>query len=518
MLDQPTLSPEHAKLLQEKRGVSSATAQALGLISQGNSLGFPYPGFTKWRGPSKHFWIEPKGAALNLFNLQAIKGITPGDTLIITEGEFDAASCIDAGGRFVVSVPNGAPPRPGSGDVDPFTDKQFSYLWYSGELLPELQRPKKIILAVDGDEPGLILRDELAIRLGPERCYGVVWPSGCKDANEVVCKHGVAALTAALKGAFPFVTDELKPIDEIPVRSRAEQFLSGWHVLDPHLVVVPPELMVVTGKPSSGKSQWVTNLFLNISRLYGVNGAFIQLEDDVERTRGDLTSYAEHWFDKVDADGCFSEAQAFLHKHIRVVAPNEDLNDKRDLKWLQRTIELAATRHDCKWVVIDPWNEVEHMFGKGQNEAQYLNDAVREIKIRARRYNICICIVCHPDKASGKVESIDEMTLYSISGGAVWKNKADHGIVIGREPETWKTFVKIDKSKNWTLLGQPGQVDLEFDRASRCYIEAGKRGPRVVPVATEKTTPGTEPKATGTDGAPGVKLNMKETSDDGAPF
>jgi twinkle protein len=523
-----SLSKEHSNLLAEKRGVSSDVAAKTGLVSRGNQLGFPYTDlegqlrFMKWRAPNKRFFIEPPGVPLSLFNLSALQGIQSSHALVITEGEFDTLSCIEAGFPYSVSVPNGAPAVAGSGDVDPFTDKAFSYLWAGPDLIPELGITRRVILAVDADDPGRTLLGELALRLGPERCYGVRYPEGCKDANETVVKHGIKALWAALSNAFPLVSDELRPIDEIPIRLRTESYLPGWACLEKHLRVCPPELMVVTGVPSSGKSQWVTNLFLNISRQYGVNGALIQLEDDIERTRDDLTKYAESWFPDVDENGTFAKATAFLHDRIRVVAPSEDLNDKRDLKWLTKTIEIAAKRHDCKWVVIDPWNEVEHLFARGQNEAQYLNDAVRELKTRARRLGICLCIVCHPDKASGKIEGIDEMSLYSISGGAVWKNKADHGIVLGRKKDSYTTDVKIDKSKNWKLLGIPGQVELEFDQRTCSYIEAGKRGPRVVPVATEKNAQEQEAKATGTHNVPVIpagRLNMKDEADDGSnPF
>ncbi|KAJ0083192.1 hypothetical protein Patl1_11533 [Pistacia atlantica] len=48
-----------------------------------------------------------------------------------------------------------------------------------------------IILATDGDLPGQALAEELARRLGKERCWRVKWPKSYevnhfKDANEAV--------------------------------------------------------------------------------------------------------------------------------------------------------------------------------------------------------------------------------------------------------------------------------------------------------------------------------------------
>lgn len=70
-------------------------------------------------------------------------------------------------------------------------------------------------------------------------------------------------------------------------------------------------------------------------------------------------------------------------------------------------------------------------------------------------------------------ESIEEMTLYSIAGGAVWKNKADHGVIIGRELTetglTGNTIVKVDKCKDWTKMGVPGSVTLGFNQVNRTF-------------------------------------------------
>ena len=76
-----------------------------------------------------------------------------------------------------------------------------------------------------------------------------------------------------------------------------------------------------------------------------------------------------------------------------------------------------------------------------------------------RRYGITIIIVAHPDKGAGRGEAVDDMTLYSISGGAHWKNKADGGIIVaqqmGESGATGNTVIKVDKRKDWDIMGTP---------------------------------------------------------------
>src|SRR5262249_61687010 len=86
------------------------------------------------------------------------------------------------------------------------------------------------------------------------------------------------------------------------------------------------------------------------------------------------------------------------------------------------------TRHGCRWVLVDPWNEVEHLWGRQDTEATYLNRALRELKRLGRRFQIAIIIVAHSNKESGKAEKIREAGLYDSNGGGVGNLKADHKI------------------------------------------------------------------------------------------
>lgn len=69
-----------------------------------------------------------------------------------------------------------------------------------------MDKASRIILATDGDSPGQALAEELARRLGKERCWRVSWPkkedSSCfKDANEVLKNLGADALREVIENA-----------------------------------------------------------------------------------------------------------------------------------------------------------------------------------------------------------------------------------------------------------------------------------------------------------------------------
>jgi twinkle protein len=486
MLARLQLSLTHSEWLEAVRKIPCEIAADLGVVSKGENLAFEYRqngvmSFLKARREilkdgevTKTFFIEPKGAKLCLWNEDCLS--EPSEApLIITEGEIDALSFIAAGATHVVSVPNGAAGKPGEGDIVPDEDHQFAYLWDGGKLRRGLQNFTKIILATDADGPGQILRDELAVRLGRTRCWFLTYPADCKDANEVLINHGPDALQMMIANAKPMVPNRLVSFSEIPSRAELPRYSSGWSGLDQHLMIVPPELMVVTGTPGAGKSQWVLALCANLARIHGLKGAILQFEDKPDRNRNDLLRYARSWQGQ-DKNGVPDDDPAkWVDRMFKTIAPAEDKDGDIDfnLDWLRATIEEAATRHACKWVLVDPWNEVEHVWRINETETGYTNQALRELKRLTRRFQIALIIVTHPSKNGGMTKGASEMSLYDISGSAAWKNKADHGIIISREtPTAPDTQVKIDKSKDFKTMGRPGVVTMRFapERASFEFV------------------------------------------------
>src|SRR5262249_18886661 len=163
--------------------------------------------------------------------------------------------------------------------------------------------------------------------------------------------------------------------------------------------------------------------------------------------------YAKAWSGAQQRYGINDHPAAWVDKMFRTISPAEDLDEDTDfdLPWLKSTIEEAATRHGCRWVLIDPWNEVEHLWGRQDTEATYLNRALRELKRIGRRYQIAIIVVAHPNLQGGRgVTSIDDASLYDINGGAVWNNKADLGVIVWAENVgTTDRQVKVAKSRDF---------------------------------------------------------------------
>lgn len=199
------LSQASQEILEE-RGLDAEMLARLGISDSdrlpGSCIAIPYVlgGVTvnhKYRqiGDQKGF-SQDSGAAKCFWNIDVLSDETLDDRpLVITEGEFDAISAMQCGYPRAISVPDGAPAE-AVGEDD--SGAKYSYLRDAADLFKGV---KEIILAVDGDGPGVNLLNDLAIRLGRHRCKWVKYPRGCKDLNDALRTYGEKGVVETLKRA-----------------------------------------------------------------------------------------------------------------------------------------------------------------------------------------------------------------------------------------------------------------------------------------------------------------------------
>ena len=198
--------------------------------------------------------------------------------MIWVEGEMDKLAVEVAGFRNCVSVPNGAP-VPGAKNYS----ASFGFLDSDRETVETVKRH---IIAVDSDAPGARLEDELARRLGVEKCSRVRWPEGCKDANDVLAKHSAEDLRWFIENAeaFPIegvfeISDRREDLLRLYEHGFEQCYLTGWRNLNSLYTVRPGELTAVTGIPSSGKSNFLDALLVNLARLHSWSFALFSPEN-----------------------------------------------------------------------------------------------------------------------------------------------------------------------------------------------------------------------------------------------
>lgn len=450
-------------------------------LGQTKAIAFPFrksPGGEvvniKYRTRDKRF-TQSKGGEQVFFGLDRL---VPGPQVVITEGEIDALSLNEVGVENVLSVPGGAPSKVTSGGViDPSEDKKFGFVWDARESLAQFQR---VVLAVDGDAPGLALQEELSRRFGRERCWRVAWPEGCKDANETLVKIGPDALRAAVEAAEPYPIKSLYSPSSYRAEllslyrdGRSRGLKIGYPALDELFTVRPGELTVVTGIPNSGKSEWIDQLMVNMAASYDWSWGVCSFENPpAEHISKLIEKHLQMPFwdgpSKRMEEGHIDQALSWVEDRFKFVRADDEAPT---IDWILEAARAAVMRYGVRGLVIDPYNELEQ-HRNGMTETEYVSHMLSKVKRFAQGSGVHVFFVAHPHKLyRDKEGQVPIPTAYDISGGANWANKADNIMVVSRDYETEETDIFLRKVR-WKQTGRPGVARLGYDKLTGVYYQS----------------------------------------------
>ena len=230
-------------------------------------------------------------------------------------------------------------------------------------------------------------------------------------------------------------------------------------------------MSIFTGYPSSGKSEFLDAILINMALLHKWKTIYYSPENfPVEMHMGKLGEkfIGKHImeFDKEES----KEALTFMNEHFTWMDPEEP---ELDTLLAMATNAVKADGLDC--LVIDPWNSVTHHRGSAAVH-EYLQEALTKVIRFGRKHNVHVSIVAHP-KIPVKDKSGDYPVpdLYSISDGAMWRNKADYGFVIHR-PDLAKNEVSVYIQKiKYKWMGKPGMRDFHYDVRSGRFKAFGEK-------------------------------------------
>lgn len=393
--------------------------------------------------------------------------------VIITEGEIDALSCVVAGFDSVVSVPDGAP----APTTKNYTAK-FTYLDQDPDPFDGVQ---DIILAVDADEPGQALQRELGRRLGTDRCRFVTWPEECKDANDVLRTHGAERLRACLEQAQPFPVQDVINVADIAesvctryASAPAKGLSTGWATVDQFYTVEPGQLSIVTGIPSSGKSEWLDALALNLAAQHGWRFALCSPENAPVETH--CAKLIEKHVGKPFWVGPsvrmspleLGHGLEWLSEHVTFILPEETLT----IHGVLDRAAILVRRKGIKGLIIDPFNEFDHTRDRGCTETEYIGQVLGMMKRWARKHGVHVWLVAHPQKLYRRDDGTYPVpTPYDISGSSHFRNKADNCLTVWRDMDDPDSTVKIYIQKvRFKHIGSVGMAELVWQRASGRYV------------------------------------------------
>lgn len=390
--------------------------------------------------------------------------------LIITEGEIDTLSLIEAGIENTVSVPSGA---------EDLTWLDTCWNW--------LQQFNNIILFGDNDEPGREMIQKLIVRLGAYRCYTIPTElyKGCKDANEILFRHGKEALKQAVDNAKPIPLaglidlSEVKPFDV----KNVQRVKSNIAFLDKAIGgFLMGELSIWTGKRAHGKSTLLGQLMLES----------VEQNTPVCAYSGELRADRFQYWINLQAAGSNNTSHYYDPVRSKEIAYISDEVSEKILNWYRgkfflydnnitdhnaeetsilKVFEYAVKRYDCKVFLVDNLMTAKY---DTINEGDYYrsqSNFVGELVSFAKRYNVHIHLVAHPRKTHGSLDNED------ISGSGDITNRADNVFSVERVQEVeFDVILKVLKNRS---EGATEKIGLKYNPiCRRLYIPSlgdGKR-------------------------------------------
>lgn len=467
----------------EGRGISQMITEKYGITTQkdrDNILVFPFfdefgkmqfvkyrkTDFDKAKDKNKE-WSESDCKPI-LFGMDRCDAERSG-VLVLTEGQIDSLSVAEAFGGDInaVSVPTGC--------------NGFTWVPYCWDFLGKFDT---LIVFGDHEKGKITLLDEMQ-----KRFHGVVKHVriedylDCKDANEILIRHGKQAVRDAVNNAAIVDCKRIKKLSKVESKSMAEMesISTGISQLDKLIGgFYYGQLIILTGERGLGKSTLGSQFIVN-----GVNqglGAFCY--------SGELPDWSfQEWFDRQCAgreyinvatselgfdnyliDGAALEMiHDWYDEHCYIydnaVVESADTENETILE----TLETAIKQYGCKMLLIDNlMTAIEDDLASDLYRQQ--TAFVRALAKLAKQYNVIIILVVHPRKSNGYTFSND-----SVAGSSNITNLADivMNYALPKDDDEVKPDRILQVSKN-RLTGKVnfGGIPLWYDVPSKRILEA----------------------------------------------
>lgn len=418
----------------------------------------------KHRDAIKNFRLE-KNAELIFYGLDDLRD--DHDYILIAEGEICKLSWNEAGINYALSVPNGA--SKGSNTNLEYLDNCWEYF----------DNKKKIIIATDNDEAGMILREELSRRLGKARCYKIDF-GDVKDANDYLVKYGPEKLRKLvakenlieypIRGVLD-TEDYWSDVENYSKNGLSRGILTGLYPdLDKYMSFSGGKFCVVTGAPNSGKTPFIDQVMMALSIRHNWKWAVVSMESKPVAMY--VSSLVEKLIGRPMKKGKpypqeeMNMAKNFFENHVYFIEANIYNNEKDNLNFIMTAIEDLAARKGINGFVIDPWNKIEHEMNRGESETNYVSRALDQIIKSCQKFDLFGFLIAHPTKLDkDKTGEVKVPSLYDVSGSSNFYNKPDWGITVHRNKKTSFTEVYITKAK-WRHLGGLGEFVLKYNPAN----------------------------------------------------
>lgn len=276
----------------------------------------------------------------------------------------------------------------------------------------------------------------------------------------------------------------LEPLLKAKRTGKARKGVStGFDSVDELMLLNKQYLMLITGFPNYGKSEFLDALAVNTAELHQWNWLYFSTEND------NYTTHLRKLVSKKIGKSLIAATEQEIIESVTWAEQFFSWVDPGDKFYsLDDVIALASKRIDAGGqidvLVIDPWNELNHI-GQTKRDDQYISDCMMKLGRFYKKYNVLSIIVIHPRSVEKlKDGSYPIPHLRDCAGGAMWWNKAAYGICVHRKDfNVHGAHIYIQKVKDSTI-GCQGATFLDYHVPSGRFKDVHVRE-YTLPVAEE---------------------------------
>ena len=357
--------------------------------------------------------------------------------LVLTEGQLDSLSVAEAGIENAVSVPTGA--------------NGFTWIPYCWDWLTKFE---EIVVFGDCEKGKITLLDDISKRF-PNKVKHVREADylECKDANEILLKHGPDAVKKAVENAIALPVNKVLSLADVENVNifELQKLKTGLKELDDTLYGGIPFGIVclVAGKRGDGKSTLTSQIM----------GQAVEQGYNTFAYSGELPNYLyKSWFDfQIAGRNHITENNKDGRINRFITNPNQKLindwyrekafiYDNRiveddEQEDLLKTLTQAIMQYGIKVILIDNLMTAMYIDEKqGSDKYDQQGRFVRALTKIALQYDCLILLVAHRRKNSFTTDANDE-----VSGSGDITNLA--GMVLSYDRGTDKEGLRPDQRK-----------------------------------------------------------------------
>lgn len=428
-----------------------------------------------YKTSEKKCWFQKDADVADiLWNMNRVNNTKP---LVVTEGQIDCASVIEAGYLNCVSVLKGCN---GMGWIENCWD------W--------LQQFDSIIVFSDGDVPGIKMRNEIINRLGAMKCKYVEIPKELefkdtgrivpvKDANEILQARGKEYLLELINTAKDMPITSVAKLSEIKELNPTEMdgFEVGIKQLDDELMkIFTGGVTLLTGLPSAGKTT-----FLNQVVLRAMDSGYKTFLFSRELLNG----MSKGWFSQVAAGRRNMKAiQLGNGKEFYVVdeeAKKQITTHYDDMFYIYKdeeensedklfeSMELCATKKGIRLFLLDNLMTISLNSSSNSDTNKAQTDFMNRLIKFSMKYDVIVLVVTHPRK----LQSGADIGLFDIAGSQNIVNLATRTISLKRVSEEQKNnksnkyygydvIISVIKDR---IFGSTKEIPVYYDKICRRF-------------------------------------------------